>query len=482
MGRIIKPQFSFADLELQNLGIVLDPTLQTISDFLNQSEYLAEMVRDDLVRGLKKPDTGRQGLNPERVLRSFILQRIKNWDLRELSERIMDGYTLRIFTNFYMDPVPTHNAFHRAHKRLTPGTLQSINEGVVQIALQLGIEDGEKLRGDTSVIEANIHFPTDSGLLWDGVRVITRLVKRLDECLTEIELDFPDRCRRARRRMQEISRMTFPGRRKRPRQMKRKYRDLVELSEEVVEKAKNVIRKVANVKVPDVIQAIQIEALQADIVRFCENTEKVILQTRRRVFDGEQVPAEEKLVSIFETHTDIIKRGKANKPVEFGHKILLAETSKGLITDYQVLDGNPSDEIHVEALLQNHKNSFGKAPNVLATDRGFHSQDNVDLCKKEGVKLIAIPSRGGKKSPEQEAYEKTPAFKKAQKFRSGIEGRISVLFRGRGLKRCLLEGRVGFEILLGAAVLANNLIMIATHLNKKRTRPHKKRTRRRLRS
>src|ERR1035438_70936 len=150
MSRLLIPQLSFADLQLQNLGVHLDPTLQRIADFLKQHADLVELVRKDLERGLKKPDAGRHGITPEQTLRSLILMRVKNLDYRELRERINDGFTLRSFTQFDSHSVPKHDAFNRAFNRLTPATLAAINQAVVQAAVQLGLEDGRKLRVDSS--------------------------------------------------------------------------------------------------------------------------------------------------------------------------------------------------------------------------------------------------------------------------------------------------------------------------------------------
>ena len=154
--------------------------------------------------------------------------------------------------------------------------------------------------------------------------------------------------------------------------------------------------------------------------------------------------------------------------MEFGHKVFLAESAQGLITDYQVLDGNPSDTTHVQSSLDRHKQTFNRSPELYATDRGFFSPDNVQACEKDGVTQVSIPQRGGHKTAEQDALERSPTFKKGQRFRAGIEGRISVLFRGRGMKRCQSKGDKQFEILVGAAVLANNLLRIADLLNTNR--------------
>jgi transposase, IS5 family len=215
------------------------------------------------------------------------------------------------------------------------------------------------------------------------------------------------------------------------------------------------------------------EALRKEIERYCGLGERVIDQARRRVLEGEQVPNAEKIYSIFEPHTDLIKRGKVQTPIEFGHKVFLAESAQGLITQYDVLDGNPVDEQHVVPSLERHKQAFGHAPELYGSDRGFFSEKNVTSCKQDGVKVVCIPQRGGKKTPERESYEKSPAFKNGQRFRAGIEGRISVLFRGRGMKRCLAEGYQRFELWVGAAVLANNLMTIASLLMMRSSRRRK---------
>jgi IS5 family transposase len=219
---------------------------------------------------------------------------------------------------------------------------------------------------------------------------------------------------------------------------------------------------------------VVIDQLRQQITAYCGLGEKVIDQTRRRVLDGEEVPPDEKVYSIFESHTHLIKRGKQRKPVEFGHKVFLAESSKGLITDYQVLDGNPADTTQVKASLDRHQETFHHPPELYAGDRGFCSAGNDDHCQQAGVSQVCIPQRGGQKTPEREAFERSAAFKKGQRFRVGIEGRISVLFRGRGMKRCRGKGRERFEVLVGAAVLANNLMRIADLLlNRKPARRSK---------
>jgi IS5 family transposase len=471
MTRAVSSQFSFADLEFLDQGVRLEPMLQAISDFIDGHGHLIDKVRRDLNRGLKNPHTGRSGLTAQQVLRSLVLQRVKNWDYRELRERIADGYTLRRFTRFYSRLVPKHDAFNRAFNRLTPATLEVINELVLKAAVALGLENGKKLRVDTTVVETDIHYPTDSTLLWDTVRVVTRLVGNLNDLLPQGVPGFTNRNRSARRRMQEIQRMTPKARQ---RQLIPKYRELIRTTEQVVGNAREVLKKTERVSSIDLMSEIAIKAIRKEIEHYCSLGDRVLDQARRRVLHGEQVPNEEKIFSIFETHTDLIKRGKIMKPVEFGHKVYIAESARGLITQYRVLDGNPSDEGHVESSLERHQETFGTAPTIYSADRGFYSQENIEQCKDAGVELVCIPQRGGKKSPSQTSHEKSQAFKAAQRFRAGIEGRISVLFRGRGMKRCLAEGRERFELLVGAAVLANNVMIIARLLIEKQKRRPKR--------
>src|SRR6266705_3595531 len=219
--RSLPPQLSFADLELQFQGVQLDPLLRTIAEFLDQHLTLIEQVRKDLERGLKNPRTGRNGIAPSQVLRSLVLMRVKNWDYRELQERIHDG-------------------FNRAFNRLTPQTLRDINQLVVQAAVQLGLEDGKTLRVDTTVVESNIHYPTDATLLWDAVRTITRLIADLHEKLPDGVQGFTNRTRSARRRMQAIQRMSAA---ERTHQQEPKYGELIRITEQVVNNARRVVKK-----------------------------------------------------------------------------------------------------------------------------------------------------------------------------------------------------------------------------------------------
>ena len=321
------------------------------------------------------------------VLRSLTLQRVKNWDYRELRERIADGYTLRQFTGFYTQPVPKHDAFQRAFNRLIPQTLQALNESVVQAAVTLGLEEGKKLRVDTTVVETDIHYPTDSTLLWDTVRILTRLVGRLDEALPQGVEGFTNRVRSARRRMQEIERLTPKERHE---QQVPKYRQLIRTTEQVVQNARAVLQQTQGAQDLELL-------LRAEIAHYCQLGQRVIDQARRRVLEGERVPTPEKIYSIFETHTDLIKRGKPRQPVEFGHKVFLAESAHGLITQYRVLDGNPSDEDHVPPSLQCHQETFGRARSSMAAIAAFITNTISKPANRPASGFPASPSEAARK-------------------------------------------------------------------------------------
>ena len=267
MSRTAEQQVSFADWELVRQGLRLDPLLQTISDFLDNQNDMIEQVRCDLVRGLKNAETGRRGLTPQQVLRSLVLMRVKNWNYRELRERIADGYTLRQFTDFYCQPVPRHDAFNRGFNRLTPETLKAINDLVVQAAVELGLEDGEKLRVDTTVVQTDIHHPTDNTLLWDVVRVVTRLIGHLAAALGRRRIKgFRNRTRSARRRMQEIQRMTS---RQRQEQQTGTYRELIGIAEEVIDSARMALRQTSKARGTDMISELAIAETRKEIEHFC---------------------------------------------------------------------------------------------------------------------------------------------------------------------------------------------------------------------
>src|SRR5258705_5386603 len=266
MPRAPTRQIIFADWELMQLQVQLDPLLAAISDLLYDQKDIIACIQRDLVRGLKNPGSGRSGLTATQILRSLVLMRVKNWDYRELRERIADGLTLRQFTDFDCAPVPKHDAFQRGVVRLQPQTLVVVNDLLVRLAVKLGLVDGTELRVDTTVVQTDIHHPTDNTLLWDVVRVVTRLVRRLAKALELRRIEgFCDRTRSARRRMYEIQRMTT---RQRHEQQTETYRMLISLAEEVVGNARVGLEKTCKMRGKDMFAEMAIEEFRRQIEHF----------------------------------------------------------------------------------------------------------------------------------------------------------------------------------------------------------------------
>ena len=470
MRRQRKQQMSFSQLEL-TAKAKLNPVLEGISELLDQATDLVKAVHNDLVKGLRNPGKGRKGLNAEQVLRAFILQRVKNLPLRELAERIDDGLSMREFTRFFWDDVPGHDAFHRAFARICPETMKLINEVVVQLAVELDMEDGAWTRGDTTVVETDIHYPTDSSLLEDSVRVLTRSVGYIGEILPDATIGFSNRTWRAKRRARQIDKLGG-SKRDNDKRVRSKYRDLLSVTRKVVRGARAVADKARRSPKDELnyLDCLAVAKLCDQIETFASRADQVIAQTQRRVIQGDKVPASDKIVSIFEPHTDIIIRGKKRVPVEFGHKVFLAEAPSGVVYHYEILEGNPPDDGHIGHWLERHEELFGGPPELLAADRTFHTAGNVKAVTAAGVEIECLPQRGGRRSAQREAHEKSRAFRAGQRFRAGIEGRISVLSRGRGMKRCRLSGRERFEVFVAAAILANNLIALARLLERDEAR------------
>ncbi len=457
------PQLSFADLEFAAQGIVPSPEMNAISDFLRSVPEAMNLIRSDLSRGLAKPGRGRAGLPLDCVLRSFVLWRMHDLTYRELRERIADSPPLREFVGLRSNDVPRHHAFQRAFSRIRPETVRTVNRLIVAAAIAQDLVGGRKLRIDSTVVESNILYPTDGGLLSDTVRVLCRLAARLLKKIPAAAADFQDHTRAAKKRAYEIHRLS---RRKKPNatEEKDKYRELLSLANEVVSASLEAVERASSASVTDPLEALAIKDLSEGIRHFAGLGQKVISQARRRVLLGEKVPASEKVVSIFEPHTNIIVRNKARKPTEFGHKAFIAEIGEGLIEHYEVATGSPADSPWLPGALEEHRRLFGCAPDVFSADRGFYSAENVKLLEEAGVKTESVPYRGGKRSEKRTEYQRTPEFKAAQRFRCGVEGRISVLARGRGMGRSPLRGKDHFEMFVGAAILANNLKKIAASI------------------
>jgi IS5 family transposase len=341
---------------------------------------------------------------------------------------------------------------------IQPTTLSAFNERVLALAVANKLTRGRKLRMDAMVVETDIHYPTDSSLLADGVRLLGRTLTRAKAVVGQVaELTkerFRNRTRSARRAAREIARLSRQGKEKtRP-----AYQRLVQTAQATVRQAEQVLSVLQQHQGETGVQLIQ--TLQT----FLPRLRQVLDQAVRRVFAGEAVPAAEKLVSIFESHSDIIRRGKANKPTEFGHKVWLGEVEGGFISQYNILDGNPADEEQWQPTLERHLQQFSHPPWQATADRGVHSPDNETFAEELGIKRIVLP-KPGYKSPRRREHEKQRWFRRGRRFHAGVEGRISVISRKHGLDRCRNRGWIGFQQWVGWGVIANNLTAMGCALS-----------------
>lgn len=428
----------------------MDPVLAQIDQILDDEE-LYQLIRNDFAKRHRLTEvTGRKSTPVEVLLRMLTIKRLYGLSYEQTEYQVRDSLVLRLFCRAYFNEVPDDTTLIRWANTITKETLVAYNARVTQIATELKVTQGRKLRTDGTVVETNIHVPRDSQLLADSVRVLGRTLQRAKQVLWEqTELGaqvFRNRTRSARKTARQVSRLIT----RKKEAGKKAYRKLVKITRQSVSQAQKVLEALEN----SVDQ--QAERLKEALQTFLPRVKQVIEQTVRRVFEDEKVSAEEKIVSIFEPHTAIIRRGKPGKPVEYGRKVWLDEVEGGIVTRWEVLDGNPSDKHQFIPSLDAHQQLFGKPPTQASADRGVYSASNERKAKARGVKRVVLP-KPGKKSEQRRQYEKQTWFRRARKWHAGVEGRISVLKRCHGLDRCLDHGEDGFQRWVGWGVIANNL-------------------------
>lgn len=426
-------------------------------------------VTNDLARSAPEALwNGRPATPVEVTLRVAVARRLMNWSLREAEAEIGGSARWRWWCRLYSHPMPDHSTLQAREVLIRPRTLRRIHAQGVRLAQARGVTDGLKLRCDSSVIETNIHYPTDSRLLDDSVRVLGRTLARARQLLRpgSPEADwFRDRHRQAHRLAREIAhRLRGKNGAKKPaKQAERLYRQLVQVSELSVAQAEAVQARLQRRK------SKRAQKLAASLQHYLPLVRRVITQTRQRVFNGKNLPAAKKLVSLFEPHTAIIRRGKLPpKDTEFGRKVWYSEVEGGLISEYRLLKGNPPDAQPFAKSVQQHRTLFTHSPQLATADRGVYSAANEQAARDAGVKFVALPQPGHKDAARQ-AHEAQSWFKAALRFRTGIEGRISGLRRARGLDLCRNRGEPGLERWLGWGIITNNLVVTATRLTRRRT-------------
>ncbi len=428
------------------------------ADQVLEDEQLVATVYEALAnRSPKSRTRGRRGTPAEVVMRLLLLKHIRNWSYEALEREVRANLVYRDFTRVGAAKAPDCKTMGRWGLALGPETIEKIHARVVEIAQQKQVVQGRKMRLDTTVVETNIHYPTDSNLLGDGVRVLIRAMKRIAEIAGQKGAKLRDRSRSVKLRVLQIGRIVRTKGGPNRERLQQGYEKLLSAVGRVLGQAKRFSGEIANgvKRSADVMQQAALEELRKELDTFVPRVQQVIRQAKQRIFGGDTHVAE-KLVSIFEPTTEIIRKGKASKPTEFGKMVKIQEGENQIITDYAIYDKRPSDSELVIPALDAHERNLGCVPRLLAGDAAFYSAKNEADAHARGVQRVCIPNRSTK-SAERKREQKKRWFKQGQKWRTGCEGRISVLKRRHGLRRCIYRGDTGMKRWVGLGVIADNL-------------------------
>lgn len=422
--------------------------LEKISEIVDDLDGVVDQVHADLTRHLSNPSKGRRAMRSEQVLRILILKQLKGFSYAELQFELSTSWAYQYFCRWDTnETVPDRRTLQRNIARIRTETIQMVHQAVIGYAVDNKVENGRKVRTDCTVEETNIHHPTDSSLLFDSIRVLARTMQKSKE-LSNVR--FVDHTRRAKRRNKAIVDA------KNSEQRRPLYQDLLHVAHTTVNHAQASIEALRSVRGTTSVRAI---ALAEQLRHFASLARKVIDQTERRVMQGQSVPASDKIVSIFEPHTDIIRKDR--RETYYGHKLCLSTGKSGLVLDIQVLNANPSDNTLATNAIERVTSVLGNLPKQVSFDGGFASQHNLQALKGMGVEDVVFHKRRGLQICQM--AKSSWVYKRLKRFRAGIEGNISFLKRCFGLRRCNWKGLDRFEAYTFASTVAHNLLLIARH-------------------
>jgi len=425
---------------------------RALHTILLDNPAVLDFAHADFVRWLSDSDDGRESrYTSEELLRTLVVQFVEQESCRDVVVRIETSEFLRDFVGFgFYKPMMDFSLVSKAFSAMSEDSWKWMNETLGQYARAQEKITGDRMRIDTTAYEANIHYPTDSSLLWDSYRVLARMLQELQQECRKLKLNHRYHTKKVKKLAQSISRNVGSTSKNKQKAVKGWYRTLIDRVRDIVDIANN-------------IKAVSIETMVdvSTIIHFAGLAERVIDQAQRRIFQGENVPADEKLYSIFEEHVELLIRGKAGKPVEFGHMVVITQSDEKFITYYRSLAKREADPQLLPESLEAHQKLFGSLPSVLAADKGFYSsaEQLAELEKK--IETVSICKKG-KCNQEQYEREHTEEFQDGQRFRAGVEGSISVLKRAFKLNRCLFKGIKNFAASVGCAVFCHNLVLLAS--------------------
>jgi len=422
---------------------------RTISQVLDKNAEILEAVHQDIKHLSQGGRKGRKGdFTSENILRALIVQHAEGLPFREAVIRIGGDGFLQDFLRMRKKAVMDFTFLDKCFLAIRPETWKRVNELLGRYGVGQGAVNPKVIRTDTTVVESNIHYPTDSSLLWDTWRVATRLLERGREIVRQ---SVPHRfqTRKIKGLYLYITRYMPSKSESRQRQVKANFRTLIERVEWIVGIAGDFSERFCS------SSNLELAGVALELKAYLPSMQTVAATARRANVAGETVPANERVFSLFEPHTELIKRGRRQKPVEFGHKLLLCETAEKFITDYEVYEQQPPDCDLTQPVIERHEKLFGERPVVLAADKGFCPEKSKFEELAKLVANLAIPRR------MQDFMDKLLAS--CQAFRAGIEGTISGLKRAFRLFRCFFRGFKGFARSVGLGVFCHNLIVLAEH-------------------
>jgi len=462
-----RAQLSFGDgLIAEEVSDLREDWMQYTDQVLADEEIVGAVYEALSKRHPKSRSRGRLGTPAEVVLRLLVLKHIRNVSYVALEREVRANLVYRDFTRVGGGKMPDAKTMGRWGLAVGPQVLRQIHDRVVKIARDKGVIAGRRMRVDTTVVETNIHHPTDSTLLGDGARVLTRTMKKITDIVGAVGTELRDRSRSVKLRLFEIARIArAKGPLNRDR-LQQRYRRLLDTTSRVVGQAKRFSKEIGEgvKRSADVLKQIALEGLREELDRMSLLVRRVMHQTRARIFRGD-THVEGKILSVFEPSTEVIRKGKAGKPNEFGKMVKLQEAENQIIVDYEVYARRPNDSDLLIPAIATHQAKLGRVPRLLAADGGFYSARNEAAAKAMGVKRVCIPNRSSK-SPERKREQKKRWFRNGQKWRTGCEGRISVVKRRNGLDRCRYKNDDGMQRWVGLGVISDNLVNIAQAMRK----------------
>lgn len=448
--------FAFA----REVGAIKDVTLDEL-DLLLQDPQLLALTSEKLgSRRLRSKEFGRPGIAPDRLLRCIVLKHFKSWSFRQLEYELRHSLLYRRFTRFFEDPIPDFTSFSRTFALFGPKGTCQIHQRVVQQAREQKLAKGRKLRVDTTAVETNIHYPTDSSLLADSMRVMTRCLKRIAAGCGEQSIKVVDHARAVKYRVLEICRAAKSFTQVSRDRFQCSYGKLLGLTQQLRRQADKVLEKLSTHELKiEAGKLISVLQAQAQLRHYLPLVDRVLVQTKARIFQG-QTRCEGKILSLFEEHSAIIRKGKADKPTEFGRLVRLDEVENGIISGYAIEVGNPADQQQWMPALENHETIFNRPPRLAAADRGFWSSANEKAARDLGIPQVVLPATG-RLSAKRAQHQKQRWFRQGQGWRAGIEPRISTLKHQFGMKRARYKGDAGFQRYVGWCIIVQNLVAVA---------------------